>query len=625
MRLKLFHFVLLGFLATRLAAAFQFFDSPGTYPHGVATDGTNLWNADYTAQMIYELNATGAVLNSFSFSYANPRGLAWTNGILYIATGTRIYQVNATNGAYLADFAAPNTGSPNQQGLALGGGRLWVSDLGSGKIYGVDPASGVSLTSFSAPGASPRGLAYYNGYLWNLDSSADLLYRLTTNGTVKSSYAIPFENPRGLVFFNGTFLMADNELDLLANFDITNTYASVYIAPQQFACPGSPLVLPYVSSQPLNQTNAAIKRILIFQHGVNDDALQYFGDARFAAKAAGKLNDTLIVSLQFLYINDFNSTPPTNLVYWDSTGDGDDRFWGNQSAGASGTYPRAQNFSSYALLDNFLTQFVTNTALFPSLKQIVVAGHSGGAQFANRYAAASTFEPNILPQRPGVAMSYVVMNPSTDLYFDARRYDAATLNLNAGIVNFITPASPPAGYNNYGYGLQSLYAYQNSTGSNGIVAQYPARKVIYLQGTADTLTNDLDMSAAAMLDGTNRLQRAQIYYAYLKNYFGTNNLPQHRFATVAGIGHDAFGMITSTNGLRYVFQDPLTLNQISLAGKSATLLWSGGDGAVNVQSSTNLLTWTNLATGASSPTVDTNTLTSAPVKKFYRLQAVPGP
>ncbi|HTB85319.1 MAG TPA: hypothetical protein VK742_16855 [Candidatus Sulfotelmatobacter sp.] len=621
-RQTVFAVCVLCLFAASHVLAFQYFDSPGTYPHGLATDGTNLWNADYTAAMIYQLNPTGAVLNSFSFTYGNPRGLAYTNGILFVASGTRIYQLNAANGSYISDYASPNTGSPNQQGLALSPGRLWVSDLNSGKIYGINPTNGQTIVSFSAPGGSPRGLAFYNDCLWNLDSSAGLMYRLTTNGSVKASYPIPFANPRGMVFFNGSFVLDDTQVDLIASFDITNTYSSVYIAPSQFPCPGNLLWLPYISSQPLNQTNAAIKRILFYQHGVDDDPVQYFADAHFAAKSAGKANETLIISLQLLGTSDFTSTPPTNLIYW---GNSDGRFWGTNSAGPTDTYPRGQSFSSYILLDNLLTQLVTNTALFPSLQQIVISGHSGGGQFANRYAATSTFESTILPQRPGVNISYVVMNPSTSVYFNGLRYDPATLNLNAGVVNFITPASPPSDYNTYGYGLQSLYPYQSSLGSNGIVAQYPGRKVIYLQGTADTLNNDLDVSPEAMLDGTNRYQRSFIYYAHLKNYFGTNALFQHRFATVAGIGHDAYGMITSTNGVRYVFQEPLAVNQLSITGKTVTLHWSGGDGSVNVQYSTNLLNWTNLAALATSPTVDTNTLSTTPAMKFYRLLAAPGP
>jgi len=621
-RQTVFAVFVLCLFAARHVLAFQYFDSPGTYPHGLATDGTNLWNADYTAEMIYQLNPTGAVLNSFPFTYGNPRGLAYTNGILFVASGTHIYQLNAANGSYITDYASPNTGSPNQEGLALSPGRLWVSDLNSAKIYGINPTNGQTIVSFSAPGSSPRGLAFYNGYLWNIDSGADLLYCLTTNGSVEASYPIPFLNPRGLVLFNGSFVLDDTQVDLIASFDITNTYSSIYVAPSQYSCPGNLLWLPYISSQPLNQTNAAIKRILFYQHGVDDDPVQYFADAHFAARSAGKVNETLIISLQLFGVSDFISTPPTNLIYWDNS---DGRFWGTNSAGPSDTYPRGQSFSAYTLLDNMLAQLVTNTALFPNLQQIVISGHSGGGQFANRYAASSTFESTVLPQRPGVNISYVVMNPSTSVYFNRLRYDPTTLNLNTGAINFITPVSPPSDYNCYGYGLQSLFTYQSSLGSNGIAAQYPGRKVIYLQGTADTLTNDLDMSPEAMLDGTNRYQRSFIYYAHLKNYFGTNVLFQHRFATVAGIGHDAFGMITSTNGVRYVFQEPLAVNQLSITGKTASLQWSGGDGSVNVQYSTNLLNWTNLAALATSPTVDTNTLSTTPAMKFYRLQEAPGP
>lgn len=609
------------------ATAFQYFDSPGTYPHGLTTDGTNLWNSDYASKMIYELNATGAVINSFSFSYDNPRGLAYTNGMLYAASGSTIYLLNATNGSFISSFSAPNTSAPNTEGLALGGGLLWVSDLNSAKIYGLNPANGHTIITFNAPSSAPRGLVYYGGTLWNLDSTANKLFDLSpADGSVLSTYPIPLESPRGLSFFDGSFIMADNEVDLLMNFDTTNTFCTVYPAPFQYYAPGYSLWVPYLSSQPLNQTNLQINRILIFQHGIEDDAVEYFADARFAAKSAGQLTNTLIISLQFLYASsDLVSTPPASLLYWQDSGDA--RFWGGFSAGSTATYPRAQQISSYSLLDDLLYQLTTNVSQFPALQEIVVAGHSGGGQFANRYAVTSTFPEKLAALNRGVDMIYTVMNPSTCVYFDQLRYNPATFNQNNGMVNFINPTSPPSDYNNYGYGLADLsgFQYPNDVGSNNIVTQYPDRKVIYLQGTLDTGTNDLDMSPEAMLDGTNRYERSFIYYAHLKSHFGTNNLPRHSFAYVPGIGHDAFGMITSPAGLRHVFQNPMRINQIVQTGQSAVITWNGGDGLANVQSSTNLQNWSLAGPQETSPFADTNANPAALPQRFYRLNDLTGP
>jgi pimeloyl-ACP methyl ester carboxylesterase len=57
------------------------------------------------------------------------------------------------------------------------------------------------------------------------------------------------------------------------------------------------------------------------------------------------------------------------------------------SGGANNQYPhKQQTISSYKAIDTIL-QYYSNSALYPNLKQIIVAGHSLGAQLVQRYAA----------------------------------------------------------------------------------------------------------------------------------------------------------------------------------------------------------------------------------------------
>lgn len=57
------------------------------------------------------------------------------------------------------------------------------------------------------------------------------------------------------------------------------------------------------------------------------------------------------------------------------------------SAGGNNQYPyTSTNTSSYNVLDQII-QYFDNTALFPKMKQIVIGGHSLGAQTVQRYAA----------------------------------------------------------------------------------------------------------------------------------------------------------------------------------------------------------------------------------------------
>lgn len=58
--------------------------------------------------------------------------------------------------------------------------------------------------------------------------------------------------------------------------------------------------------------------------------------------------------------------------------------WAN---GAGNEYPvRRRGVSSYAVIDQMIKYF-DNKSIYPNLNHVVIAGHSLGAQFINRYAS----------------------------------------------------------------------------------------------------------------------------------------------------------------------------------------------------------------------------------------------
>jgi hypothetical protein len=385
--------------------------------------------------------------------------------------------------------------------------------------------------------------------LWNVDSVDETIYRLSpVDGSVLGVYPSPLSNPRGLTYHQGAFLLTDVVVDQIARFQLTNAYSTAYVPESRYAVPGTSLRIPYLSSHPINQTNAGIRRVLVMQHGTEDNAVDYFAQARAAAKLAGEQEATLIVSLQLLDVGKLKSAPPADLLYW--TGG---RFWGGSSANASAPYPRSERVSSFEVLDRILQELTSTAQRFSNLKEIVISGHSGGGQFVNRYAATSQLESTSGLKQRGITMRYVVMNAGTYVYFDAQRFDPATLDLTAGVVTFVTPPSPASGYNDYGYGLDNLYSYPAQAGRSGILSQYPPRQVAYLNGEADTGSDYLDTSPEAMYQGANRYERGRIYQEHLRQHFGANQLPAHTFATVAGVGHDAFPMMSSSPGLKALF------------------------------------------------------------------------
>jgi pimeloyl-ACP methyl ester carboxylesterase len=146
-------------------------------------------------------------------------------------------------------------------------------------------------------------------------------------------------------------------------------------APQAIeVAPGARLPL-YVSrdwSKPLPD----IERAVIVLHGLSRNASTYYRTGLAAQAAAGEAGrSTLIIAPQFidpLDVETFGVAP--DVLRFTPGG------WESGDL-ALGPAP----ISSFAALDAVLARLADRTR-FPNLKTLVLAGHSGGAQLAQRYA-----------------------------------------------------------------------------------------------------------------------------------------------------------------------------------------------------------------------------------------------
>ena len=133
------------------------------------------------------------------------------------------------------------------------------------------------------------------------------------------------------------------------------------------------------------------------------------------------------------------------------------------------------------------------------------------------------------------------------MYFNGERRIRDTTN------KFAVPEKPDPDYDDYKYGLKNLNRYMSAGGIMGIRDRFPSKNVIYLLGGEDTLEAHLEQTPNAMHQGTNRLARGQIYYHYLKHYFGKEIMQTQKIAIIPCIGHDNAAIFSSDSGLRYIF------------------------------------------------------------------------
>jgi pimeloyl-ACP methyl ester carboxylesterase len=273
---------------------------------------------------------------------------------------------------------------------------------------------------------------------------------------------------------------------------------------------------------------STIERVLIIIHGRLRNAETYRQSAENAAEEAGQSATTLVMAPQFLNETDVaRHQLPDSLLRWH----GDDWMAGGLSTG-----PNPE--SSYTALDEIVAR-LNDRKQFPDLKQIVIAGHSGGGQVVQRYALLAHEQPALTAA--GVSIRYVVANPSSYAYFNEQRP-----------VAFDRTQCP--GFNRWKYGLTDMPIYAGGQTAPQLEGIYIKRDVTYLLGQQDIDPQHpaLDKGCEAETQGAYRLVRGHNFFDYLlrRNPRGVN----HRLVEVPGVGHDGDKMFTSPEGQKVLFQ-----------------------------------------------------------------------
>ena len=173
---------------------------------------------------------------------------------------------------------------------------------------------------------------------------------------------------------------------------------------------------------------------------------------------------------------------------------------GEQLAHGRAGARRHPSLSSFDFVDEILRK-LANKTMFPNMKAIVVAGHSAGGQFANRYEMSNKIHDTL-----GVPITYVVANPSSYAWPDAVRPLAAGRRRSgdrarkAGtsatrrrcrrtrITRSGRSTRPRrANFNRWPSGLENRTGYNASLTDAQLKKQLVERPTTYLLGQVDTL------------------------------------------------------------------------------------------------------------------------------------------
>jgi hypothetical protein len=273
-------------------------------------------------------------------------------------------------------------------------------------------------------------------------------------------------------------------------------------------------------SQPLAARLVDIERVFVLVHGLGRDGDIYYKSAIDATRDSGELDRTLVIAPQFHAIDGTcQDHPETGETIFACRG------W------SDGISTKAAPVSSFTAMDTLLRSIVAGKS-FPSLKEIVVAGHSAGGQFVQRYAAANRIDGTL-----GIPIHYVVANPSSYVYLESWR----------PVKN---PGASCPQFNRYKYGLDGMTGYLQETGADAIRKNYSRRDVTYLLGELDTTDeHNMDSTCPAMAQGPNRFARGTTYFERLNLIYKSS----HKLVHIPGCGHSGECMYRSANGRRAVF------------------------------------------------------------------------
>eukprot|EP00026_Physarum_polycephalum_P009210 Phypoly_transcript_09324.p1 GENE.Phypoly_transcript_09324~~Phypoly_transcript_09324.p1 ORF type:complete len:373 (+),score=37.87 Phypoly_transcript_09324:273-1391(+) len=302
--------------------------------------------------------------------------------------------------------------------------------------------------------------------------------------------------------------------------------------------------------------SASITTAAIILHGILRDAYEYYCYMKYATEIANKTDSTYFIAPHFLLANDLKAP---NAFYFSSNTEYMD---GGQSD------VNTTRISSFKMLDDILLAF-NNKKYFPNVHEIVIVGHSTGAQTAHRYAIATGIEKALT-----VPVRYVLENAGSYAYLDTTRAtlprisvptcdacDATEIRSAKYAFSALASDQQCPQFNTWKMGLDSGNAYLNLRGKTEIRNDFRHKDVVYLVGTKDTCNtllehncgcsdSSLDTECAAEMQGYCRLMRGAVYYQYLNFYYKTHN---QKLYFVDGVGHDGCGMITSNSSIFSIF------------------------------------------------------------------------
>ena len=303
-----------------------------------------------------------------------------------------------------------------------------------------------------------------------------------------------------------------------------------------------------LNTSKLRPRNRDLKRAVIVIHGARRDPQNYHAgmlQALLKVTTNDEISPDTVSVLAPYYVNDEDegvgyAAGSRALVWYDDQ-------W---AGGANNELPAAsRTISAFDVLDQ-IVQYYADKSTFPNINQIVVSGHSMGAQMAQRYAAVVK-----TPQQLGIStpITYWIGDPNSMVWFELARplstgkcptFD----NYREGFSNYVAFGAANAGNMTYNVGLVN-------EGRDALLSNYMSKTMAY--GRADRDRGDYAGADDCAVYTTGK-DRSERFFEFVKSFppecddpAGTNC---HTLDIVDST-HDAPTMFASLAGQARLFKD----------------------------------------------------------------------
>lgn len=257
--------------------------------------------------------------------------------------------------------------------------------------------------------------------------------------------------------------------------------------------------------------NDDVKHAYIVLHGKLRDGDKYFTTMNNILQDAaddnypGADDESIIVAPQF-FSKKLNSGQYSDTqMAWD-----DVNAW---QAGSAAIHPKDTSLTSFDALDALVEEFQDQDK-YPSMTNITVVGHGGGAQLNVRYAMVAR-----KPVHDHVHIRYIHGDPSTAAYFTKNRVQ----HVKGEDDDDLPKREDCEYYNTWRYGFDEFSGTADGLKTpKEYFQQYISRDVVSIVGYDDTEASGDNLCAAIMQGGTKRRDRNLIWWQYVNGLARTN-------------------------------------------------------------------------------------------------------